>query len=45
MASFGVNQTLVKYLAVQDGAEEAGSVDLFTGRQNHLHVVVAAQDA
>lgn len=35
----------VDYLAVQDGAEEVGFVDLLTGRQNHLHPVMVAQGA
>lgn len=34
-----------KYLAVQNGAEEAGFVDLFTGGQNHFHLVMVAQSA
>ena len=34
-----------RYLAVQNGAEEAGFVDLLTGRQNHFHLVVVAQSA
>ncbi|TNN65124.1 hypothetical protein EYF80_024633 [Liparis tanakae] len=34
-----------KYLTVQNGAEEVGFVDLLTGRQNHIHVVVAAEGA
>lgn len=35
--------TLVQcsYLAVQDGAEEASLINLLTGRQNHLHLVMA----
>lgn len=34
-----------KYLAVQNGAEEAGFVDLLTGGQNHFHLVMVAQSA
>ncbi len=34
-----------KYLAVQNGAEEVGFVDLLTGRQNHFHLVMVAQSA
>jgi len=34
-----------KYLTVQNGAEEVGFVDLLTGRQNHIHLVVAAEGA
>ena len=37
--------TGVKYLAVQDGAEEVGLVDLLTGRQNHFQLVKVAHSA
>lgn len=37
--------TQAKYLTVQDRAEEVGFEDLPTGRQNHLHLVVAAHSA
>ena len=30
---------------MQNGAEEAGFVDLLTGGQNHFHLVVAAHGA
>lgn len=30
---------------MQNGAEEVGFVDLLTGRQNHFHLVMAAQGA
>ena len=34
-----------RYLTVQDGAEEAGFVDLLTGRQKHVHLAMEAQSA
>lgn len=30
---------------MQDGAEEAGFVNLLTGRQNHVHLVMVAESA
>lgn len=33
------------YLAVQNGAQHVGLVDLLAGRKNHLHAVVVAQRA
>lgn len=33
------------YLAVQNGAQHVGLVDLLAGRKNHLHAVVVAQSA
>lgn len=36
-----LNISEAEYLAVQNGAEEVGLVDLLTGGQNHVHLVVA----
>lgn len=33
------------YLAVQNGAQHVGLVDLLAGRENHLHAVMVAQSA
>lgn len=33
------------YLAVQNGAQHVGLVDLLAGGENHLHAVVVAQSA
>lgn len=33
------------YLAVQNGAEHVGFMDLLTGTKNHFHVVVVTQSA
>lgn len=40
-----LNMSQPKYLAVQNGAEEVGFVDLLTGRQNHFHLVMAIHSA